>query len=62
VTEFLIGVYVGGSVLVFFFWTGDNKLSSIEKNFYMKMLFIWPVYVVGIFTYRAMVYLKEILK
>ncbi len=59
---FLIGVYFGGSIVMFFFWTSNVDLSGEEKAFYGKMLFFWPFYVVGLLFYRIVTYIRESVK
>ena len=56
---FWLGLYVGGSLVVLFFWTSGGDLSDSEKSLYRNMLFLWPAYVSALFLYRAINYFRS---
>jgi len=59
IVETITGVYLGGSLVVAFFWfEGREDLSEVEKSFYKIMMVAWPIYIVAIMLYRILKYFK----
>ena len=59
IIETIIGVYLGGSFVVTFFWLqGGEDLSEEEKSFYKIMMVAWPIYIVAIMLYKILKYFK----
>lgn len=59
IVEVIIGLYLGGSLMIAFFWLeGGEDLNEAEKSFYKNMMVAWPIYIVVIMLYRVLKYFK----
>jgi hypothetical protein len=59
--ECFISAYIGGSIVILFFWsTSLKELGGKERAIFARAMFVWPLYIAVYTVYRTIDSIRRI--